>query len=173
MTTIKTPVHALNPGDVLLDPLPNQPGAAKRYVVLGADGEAGGPRRLQLGCLDEIPARLATVVWIPGALVDVDVPGLTPAQAQAEALLVAVEKVLDTLTLPGLEAVLELRTEWEPPARALVARARPRPTKPPTLAEALAVLAAIRTSGASGVGVENGKTADDLLERARCAGVLA
>lgn len=164
MTTIKTPVRLLAPGDVLLDPLPGPVGGATRYVVLCAAVADPGPVGLQLGRLGDIPAhldRVATVAWIPDALVDVDRPDLTPEQAEADTLLDIIKQVVahrreSPANNPGMARAIDIMQRLIPPA-------------PPTLEEALAVLCKLCDEGAVGPQLNE---AERLLHRARAAGVL-
>lgn len=76
MAIVKTLARALQPGDVVLDPIPSN-SSADRAVVLAVAIAEPGPVGLQLGRLGPIPehlARVATVAWSPDYVVDVERP---------------------------------------------------------------------------------------------------
>lgn len=153
MTIIKTPAHLLAPGDRIPPAVPGEPW----FIVLCVAHLDPGPVGLQLGRLGELPAhldRVATVSWAPMELVDVEAPGLTPAQEHADELLAMVRSVARGLA-PHPDT-----------ARALVDKIAP---PPPTLEEALIVLDKLCNDGAVGPQLND---AEKLLHRARVAGVL-
>lgn len=130
MATIKTRVRLLEPGDVLLDPLPGPVGGAARYVVLCAAVADPSPVCLQLGRLGDIPAhldRVATVAWIPDALAIVDRPDLTPVQAGADQLLEVVRSVSRGVA-PHPDTAFALLDEIDPPFQAEMRFDRVTPT---------------------------------------------
>jgi hypothetical protein len=123
MATVKTPVRLLEPGDVVLVPGPGlvlstAPGA--RLAVLCVAHTDPGPVGLSLGRLGELPPhldRVATVSWQPDALVDVDRPDLTPAQAAAAELLEVVRSVSRGVA-PHPNTARALLDRIEPPHQA-------------------------------------------------------
>jgi hypothetical protein len=120
MATVKTPVRLLTPGDVLLHPLPGPVLGASRCVVLCVAHTDPGPVGLSLGRLGEVPAhldRVATVSWQPDAVVDVDRPDLTPAQAAADQLLDVVRSVSRGVA-PHPNTARALLEQIEPPHQA-------------------------------------------------------
>jgi hypothetical protein len=166
----------VEPGDVIhILPLPPMPALVDALKNVALDP---GPTRLlvlrttpitphgevELTCFDPvgpgpIGANLSTRFF--RGVVGVEAPELTPAQVYADELLVLIGHAVQpgTVSAAWRSQALELIAKIVPPA-------------PPTLEEALTALAAVRSSGATGMGVVNGQVVDDILDRARKSGVL-
>lgn len=156
-------VSQLQQGDVLAPIMPGGPRHAVLTVRLPGDGFVA----FDLGRLgpDEpgfAPTpQLRSETWAAGGKVDVEVPDLTPAQLHADELREALWMAANKLREYGLD---------DRELRALLDRIDP--PKPPTLAEALQLLAQVRDPEAVDGDTPWPRRADDLLERARRAGVL-
>lgn len=160
METIKKRADELQPGDIITSP----DGALRRAVVAVELGpQMGALARIATVRLEEMPPQMRVDENYKTELLPVEVreAALTPAQQHAEELVEFVRAVM------GLSV-----GDTERNARALLDKIDP--PAPPTLAEALALLAEIEQDQWTGAGSRHKlmQQARAYLERARRAGLL-
>lgn len=152
--TITKRADELKPGDVLVLPT--------RNIVFRVDAEIG-VLRVQVWDIEQDTTNNR---WLQRSeVVEVEAPALTPAQQHAEELLELVcdaENLLVNWQDITSSQFDQGRKEWADAAKPLLAKIDP--PAPPTLEEALALLARIWEAG-------NGEGLDAILDRARRSGV--
>lgn len=158
----------LKPGDIFAG---CQAPTPRRHVVLRVEGAtAGGAWRVWLGAFDTPchDAAYDSATLSRDLVLMVEAPDeLTPAQEKSDLLVNAIVQILDIVEHPQPGDDGRRAKAWAKPARALIDWVTPKPPKPPTLEEALALLEVAARSDGGGV-----PGLDDFLDRARAAGVM-
>lgn len=157
--TITKRIGDLRAGDVILRPDGNR----ISIVQLGSVTIDGGEARIEVHAVVLTYKRppVVTTFTLAGE-VQVEAPALTPAQQHAEEMVELLRRIMARVDDPRKlipQEIKMLLEKIDPPA-------------PPTLEEALRLIAALRNSGDDAAGLKLDRDAAAMLDRARRAGVL-